>query len=347
MLVQEDDIVSQLEQCIDGLKVSLQLLDSNLSDPAYIEVEYKIEKLLPVLEEFYRKALLNPRFNPGKVELKKLESHIISLQQDLTEVLDELSPIPLVDKAQWILERFLSENEPQDRIQQLISLSLKIHRFLKIGFLNQIEETPFLTMVIEVAGWSEHLLSQGKNDPSSVVLFGAKLAKDQEAIQGRIKLAQDVCSQLWGLSTEEIGRSFFKERLQFYKLLLEDLEIILVSGEDPELFKTYCEENAIEIYEEYQQVIQEKLENYAKNFPFDLNQITEKLNTAIIISTAEQLIRQYERIQRQEDIQGLDLKADQYILEGVIRTLREEYPLVLARCRTTLEHIRQLRSSFS
>jgi hypothetical protein len=347
MLIQGDDIVSQLEQGVNGLKVSLQLLDSSLTDPAYLEVEYKIEKLLPVLDEFYRKALLNPRFNPGQVELKKLESHLISLQQDLTEVLEGLSPTPLMDKAQWILERFLSENKPQDRVQQLISLSLTIHRFLKTAFLNQIEETPFLTMVIEVVGWSEHLISQGKNDPSSVVLFGAKLAKDQEAIQGRIKLAQDVCSHLWSPSTEEIGRFFVKEQLQFYKLLLEDLEIILVSREDPGLFKTYCGENAIEIYEEYQQVIQEKLENCAKNFPFDLNQITEKLNTAIIISSAEQLIRQYERVQRQEDIQGLDLKADQYMLEGVIRTLREEYPLILARCRTTLEHIKQLRNSLS
>jgi hypothetical protein len=345
MLVHDDDVVSQLEQYLTGLKVSLQLLDSNLSDPAFSEVEYKIERLLPSMEEFYRKALLNPRFTPNSPQVKTLEGSILSLQQDLLEVLDTSSPIPLVDKANWIIERYLSENKPQDRLQQLVSFSINLYKFLKTGFFAQIEETPFLTMLIEVAGWTEHLTSQGSNDPSSVILFGAKLAKDQEALQSRIKLAQDICLYIWGLSTEEIGRSFFKDQLQFYKLLLEDLEIILVANDDPGLFRTYCEENDIEIYEEYQDVIKKKLEAYATNFPFNLHEIIERLNIAIIISSAEQIIRQYENVRGSGDTKDLNLKADQYLLEGIIRSLRQEYPGVLNRCRTTIERIRRLRNA--
>ena len=319
----------------------------------------RVSKLLNTLGHFIELHLLNPQFSLSRFSAHHIEQKILALQKSLITFFSRLEFSDLTEKVAWNRDRFLRLQPFQDKQQLFIQLYERLVQLLETYYLERIRATHFAALLNEVVGWIEHIQIHGHHDIHAVILFSEKVARDRAVIEQRVEAVREICtllqerSFLWqtpdapNRTAEKVAfvfsRLYSPYLLELYEALLDDLSIVAISSTDYHAFERYCQENDIDVYEEYHDVIKTYLREYVTQIKGDIPGTLQVLKLANIIVNADLIHRQYLDFDVPEEALGEHLSTDIRLLEQAIQQLKAPYPDLAQQYLPTLQKIKKFK----
>jgi hypothetical protein len=243
----------------------------------------------------------------------------------------------------------------------LIRLYKRFVQVLESYYVNNVRETHTAAILNEFVGWVEHIDTHGHHDIHGVIIFAEKVARDNAVIHHRVEVVRDICvfirerspllasegaladQELVVRTAFELSQVYSAYLLQLYEALLEDMEIIVISDQDYHAFEIYCQENDIDIYEEYHDVLKEHFREYVNIISSDLSSLLELMRTANIIVNAESIYKRYSDLELPEEAIGENLSRDIRILERAVHKIRPVFEDICEQYAAALQKLKAFK----
>jgi hypothetical protein len=334
-------------------------LGERVSSSLLNELEPLTTMFLGTLDHFAQLHALNPQFSLSRFSANTIEQKLLSLRTSITDIFSLKQFESLREQAEWHSMRFLFPTTIYDNEQLLVSLYKKLAQVLETYYVDRVRKTQFAALLNEVVGWVEHIETHGYHDIHAVILFAEKIAKNRAIIEHRVGIVREICMLLQERSflkrtedstlqqtqraASELSRIYSSYLLELYDVLLEDMEIIAISEQDYHAFEQYCREHQIEVYEEYHDIIKNRLKKYVEGIAISIPPAFHMVKTANIIVNAELTYERYKEVETIVDILGMNLTEDIRTLQHAINQLEKEYPEVSQKYSAIMQKVKTLR----
>lgn len=323
------------------------------------ELESLIMPLLTTLDHFAKLHVLNPQFSLSRFSGAYVERELLALQTSLSQAFTGRSFTNISEQVEWHRQRFLSSASQRDNEQLAILLSHKIAQLLDTYYVERIRRVHFAALLNEFVGWSEHIETHGHHDVHAVILFAEKIARDQAVLDHRAEVVREICllvqervflpspveeaEALLPTTALELSRVYSPYLLELYETLLEDMEIVAIAQQDYSAFEKYCQQQEIEIYEEYHNTIKTHLKESMELIAADISSTLQTVKAANLMVWAEQIYKRYVDVEMPSEILGQNLSKDMRILKRTIHQFKETSPLRAQEYALVLQKVKKLR----
>ncbi|MCP4404124.1 MAG: hypothetical protein GY801_43310 [bacterium] len=357
-------IVKRVLTEADGLQNTLNML---LMQEAIVSGDFDtsmppINSLLNTLDHFIQLHTFNPQFSLSRFSAHYIEKKLSFLKDSISKILRQKKFPSIEEQVKWNIQRFVHPNPTQvDNEQILISLYKRLVQVLETYYVDKVRDTHTAAVLNEFVGWVEHIDTHGHHDIHGVIIFAEKVTRDNAVIQHRVEVVRDIClfiqerspllaSQGASEDRELVIRTAFELSyvysgylLQLYEALLEDMEIIVISNQDYHAFEVYCQDNDIDIYEEYHDVLKEHFKEYVEIISIEISSLLELMRTANIIVNAELTYKRYADREVPEEVIGENLSQDIRMLEHAIHKIRPVFADISEQYADTLQKIKDFK----
>ena len=355
-------IVRRILTEADGLQITLNTL---LPQEALLSKDFdksipQVNDLLNTLDHFIQLHTFNPQFSLSRFSAHYIEKKLSTLKDSISQLLRQKKFPSIEEQVKWNIQRFVHPNPSHgDNEQVLIRLYKRLVQVLESYYVDNVRKTHTAAILNEFVGWVEHIDMHGHHDIHGVIIFAEKVARDNAVIQHRVEVVRDICvifrersplSAAKGAQPDQkliirtafaLSRVYSPYLLQLYEALLEDMEIIVISARDYHAFELYCQENDIDIYEEYHDVLKEHFREYGNIISSELSLLLELTRTANIIVNAEAIYKRYNDRELPEEVIGENLSRDIRILERAVHKID---PVFADICEQYVETLQKLKT---
>lgn len=357
-------IVRRILTEADGLQNTLNVL---LTKEAIVSEDFDpsmppVSSLLNTLDHFIQLHTFNPQFSLSRFSAHYIEKKLLFLKDTISKILRQKEFPSIEHQVKWNIQRFVHPNPTYvDNEQVLISLYKRLVQVLESYYVERIRNTHTAAILNEFVGWVEHIDMHGHHDIHGVIIFAEKVARDNAVIQHRVEVVRDICvfiqerspllasqkasedQELTVRTAFELSQVYSAYLLQLYEALLEDMEIIVISDRNYHAFEAYCEENDIDIYEEYHEVLKGHFREYVDIISTDISSQLELMRTATIIVNAESSYKRYSDLDLPEEAIGENLSRDIRILERAVHKIQPVFADISEQYAETLQKIKAFK----
>ncbi len=326
--------------------------------------EHVFDELAPLvlsvsstLDHFIQLHTLNPQFSLSRFSAHYIEKTLSASSETISALFHRKEFASVEAQVEWNFTHFIAPRPNGSNEQLLVNIYKKISQTLDTYYAERVRNMHIAAVLNECVGWTEHINTHGHHDVHGVIIFAEKVARDSAVVDQRVELVKEICQSLTekvvipDISDEAeivrtasaLGQMFSFYLLDLYQALLEDLEIIALADKDFRIFEAYCREHDIDIYEEYQDVLQTHFHNYVQIVNEDILTSLELVRTANLILAADATHKRYLDIEIPEEIVGENLSRDMRMLEQAIQKLRRGFPEAVDGYWTTLQKIRKFK----
>lgn len=323
------------------------------------QLEPLITPLLTTLDHFAKLHVLNPQFSLSRFSASYVERELLSLQAGIGQVFAKRTFTSVTEQVEWNRQRFLSSAGVRDNEQLLILLSDKIAQLLETYYVEKVRNAHFAAILNEFVGWSEHIETHGHHDVHAVILFAEKVARDNAIIDHRTDVVREIClllqervflqtpleetDTLLPTTAMELSQVYSPYLLELYEALLEDMEIVAIAQQDYSAFEKYCQQQDIEVYEEYHETIKTHLKESIELIAADISSTLQTVKAANLIVHADQIYKRYVDVDTPSEILGQNLSQDMRILKRTIHQFKEAFPSRSQEYAAILQKVKKLR----
>lgn len=335
-----------------------EILEENVS-VFFDTQETYITPLLTTLEHLAKLHVLNPQFSLSRFSGSYIERILLSVQESIQQVFSKRKFVTVQEHVEWSRVRYLSSSATRDQEQLLIVLSHKIAQLLETYYSDRIRDDHFAAILNELVGWSEHIETHGHHDVHAIILFAEKIARDEAILDHRTEVVREIClllqervffqvfvdtpEHVLPITAMELSRVYSPYLLELYETLLEDMEIVAIAQQNYSAFEQYCQDNDIEIYEEYRDIIKNHLKESIGLIPADISSILQTIKAANVIIQAERIYKRYADVEEPTEILGQNLSKDIRTLEQAIQQFREAFSERAQEYAVMLHKVKKLK----
>lgn len=336
-------------------------LPSMKPEELFASLEAVAGTFLNTLDHFVKLHTLNPQFSLSRFNLHNIERQLLALRSGITDAFARKEFASLDTQVEWNKDRFLLTNPGiRDSEHLFITLYKKISQTLDTYMVERVQANPFVVLLNEAVGWSEHVEVHGHHDVHAIILFAQKIARDKAVIEHRVEVVREIClllkdqaflqeagqpadAQQAREATLQLSQMYSPYLLRIYNSLLTDLEIAAISQRDYHAFEQYCHDHHIEIYEEYRDKIKDYLNSYFEDIALNIPAAFQMISTAAIMVNADTLCERYQDVEETTDVLGVNLNEDMRMLQQAIRRVKRDYPALSQRYFATVQKVRKLK----
>ncbi len=309
------------------------------------------------LDHFTQLHTLNPQFSLSRFSANYIEKTLSSTSEAISTLFRLKEFASVEERVEWNFTHFIAPRPNGSDEHVLVSVYKKISQTLDTYYAERVRNMHIAAVLNECVGWTEHINMHGHHDIHGVIIFAEKVARDSAVIDQRVELVKEICQSLtekviipdmadeieMAQTAAALGQMFSLYLLDLYQALLEDMEIIAQAEKDFRVFEAYCREHDIDIYEEYQDVLQAHFRNYVQIINEDILTSLELVRTANLMLVADATYKRYLDVEIPEEIVGENLSRDMRLLEQAIQKLRRGFPESANGYLMTLQKIRKFK----
>ncbi|GAK57479.1 hypothetical protein U27_04446 [Candidatus Vecturithrix granuli] len=323
------------------------------------ELEPLITPLLATLDHFAKLHVLNPQFSLSRFSASYVERELLALQTSISQVFTNRPFTSVSEQVEWHRQRFLSSAGRRDNEHLAIMLLHKIAQLLDTYYVERIRRMHFAAVLNEFVGWSEHIETHGHHDVHAVILFAEKIARDQAVLDHRAEVVREICllvqervflttpaeeaEMLLPTTALEFSQVYSPYLLELYETLLEDMEIVAIAQQDYAAFERYCQQQEIEVYEEYHDALKTHLKESIALIAADISSTLQTIQAANLLVQADQIYRRYADVETPAEILGQNLSHDIGLLKRTIQHFKGALPARAQEYATVLQKVKKLR----
>ncbi|GAK52075.1 hypothetical protein U14_03322 [Candidatus Moduliflexus flocculans] len=344
--------VAALQNALERAMKAKEIADHVFDDLAPLAVS-----VASTLDHFTQLHTLNPQFSLSRFSANYIEKSLSATSEAISTLFRHKEFASIEEQVEWNFTHFIAPRPNGSSEHLLISVYKKISQTLDTYYAERVRNMHIAAVLNECVGWTEHINTHGHHDVHGVIIFAEKVARDNAVIDQRVELVKEICQSLTekvvipDISNEiemahtasALGQMFSFYLLDLYQALLEDLEIIAQADKNFYMFEAYCREHEIDIYEEYQNVLQAQFRNYIQMINEDILTSLELVRTANLILAAETAYKRYLDVEIPEEIVGENLSRDMRLFEQAIKKLRFSFPESAEEYRAALQKIRKFK----
>ena len=350
ILVEAEALQDSLNRFGTSEKIALSLFD---------KFEPVITPFLTTLDHFAKLHVLNPQFSLSRFSAAYIERELLSLQASISQIFTNRTFTSVSEQVEWNRQRFLSSANVRDHEQLLITLLHKIAQLLDAYYVERIRDAHFAAILNEFVGWSEHIETHGHHDVHAVILFAEKIARDQAVIEHRAEVVREICllvqervflpasnegSEVTLPTTAmEFSQVYSPYLLELYETLLEDMEIVAIAQQDYAAFEKYCQQQEIEVYEEYHEMLKARLKASRELIAADISSTLHIVQAANLLVQADQIYKRYADVETPAEILGQNLSQDIRLLKRTIHEFKAALPARSQEYAAVLQKVKKLR----
>lgn len=323
-------------------------------------LEPLITPLLTTLDHFAKLHVLNPQFSLSRFSASYIERQLLMLQTSISQAFTNRSFTSVSEQVEWHRQRFLSSAGRRDNEQLAIMLLHKIAQMLDTYYVERIRRAHFAALLNEFVGWSEHIETHGHHDVHAVILFAEKIAHDQAVLDYRAEVVREICllvqervflpapveeaEMLLPTTALEFSRVYSPYLIELYETLLEDMEIVAIAQQDYAAFEHYCQQQEIEVYEEYHDALKTHLKESIALIAADISSTLHIVQAANLLVQADQIYKRYADVETPAEVLGQNLSQDIRLLKCTIHQFKEALPSRTQEYTAVLQKVKKLRA---
>jgi len=330
---------------------------NSVSNRVFDDLAPLVQSVSSTLDHFTQLHTLNPQFSLSRFSANYIEKTLLAASEAISALFRRKQFSSIEEQVEWNFTHFIAPRPNGSSEHLLINAYKKISQTLDTYYAERVRNMHIAAVLNECVGWTEHINTHGHHDVHGVIIFAEKVARDSAVIDQRVELVKEICQSLTekvvipessndiGIAhtASALGQMFSFYLLDLYQALLEDLEIIAQADKDFRVFEAYCREHDIDIYEEYQDVLQAHFRNYVQMVNEDILTSLELVRTANLMLAADATYKRYLDVEIPEEIVGENLSRDMRVLEQAIQKLRRSFPDAVTGYQATLQKIRKFK----